>query len=113
MDLTLDEVHGVIQDYNDIDEALREGFRAIPNSNPDIADDEELLKELDEIVEADSQALPTPQVSNNQVRFGKRVLDMEMPEVPVDELSINDSVNTAESLETRWKRLRSNMATAD
>lgn len=84
----------------------------MPISNIDTVDDEELMKELDDIVEAEKPSRGKQSVKDH-VRVGKRILDMEMPEIPLDNPSnTNNFQDNQDSLEKRWKKLRSNLTTA-
>ncbi|KAI1729652.1 snf7 domain-containing protein [Ditylenchus destructor] len=108
VDSTIDNVHEVMNDYMDIEDTIREGLKNMPTS--DTVDDAELESELNEILAEGAgkkSAEPAKDVlSPNQVRVGKRVLDLgDLPDVPSN--AIDESPEKArESLEARWKRLR-------
>jgi hypothetical protein len=101
-----------MDDYNDIEEAMRCGI----NSLSDTTDDAELESELNELIEQDKSEsarndlkLPEVLANSNTVRVGKRVLDFDLPAVPSSgpSTSREASPNKPEfSLEERWKRLR-------
>lgn len=134
VDMTMDSVLETMQDYRDVEEALREGFRSLPAG--DSVEEAELESELNELIreaaaeeeekkrEADI-GQPIAE-SGNRVRVGKRTLDLsDLPEVPAGmPMGLGDFVGPSTSsassraamengngasLEERWKRLRTQM----
>lgn len=119
----MDSVLETMQDYQDVEEALREGFKNLPAAG-DSVDEAELESELNELIregaEEEERARakeepPVIPVADNRVRVGKRVLDLtDFPEVPTGGIpstatpasSSHSAENGDNSLEERWKRLR-------
>ena len=118
----MDNVLETMQDYKDMEEALRDGLRSI--SSVDVPD-EELESELNELIREDEAekmrteevklVIPRPataaEQNGNRVRVGKRVLDLsDLPEVPSGftgpSTSSANKNGRDDSLEERWKRLR-------
>lgn len=118
----MDSVLETMQDYRDVEDALREGFRAMPAG--DSVDEAELESELNELIreaaaeEEKGKPAKEPSISQptavtgNRVRIGKRVLDLsDLPEVPTSSIGAPSTSRGTEengdvSLEERWKRLR-------
>uniref|UniRef100_A0A915CW07 Charged multivesicular body protein 7 n=1 Tax=Ditylenchus dipsaci TaxID=166011 RepID=A0A915CW07_9BILA len=105
VDVTMDSMHEIMSEYNDVEEALRDGFRNLP-THSDSVDETELEAELNEIL-AENGKTQEKALQPNQVRIGKRVLDLgDLPDVPTSSLSGLTDSSAKESLEARWKRLR-------
>lgn len=123
VDTTMDNLLETMQDYRDMEDALRDGLRSM--SSVDVPD-EELESELNELIREDEASkliseespviIPRPATvaveNGNRVRVGKRVLDLsDLPEVP-SSFTGGPSTSSAnkngkdDSLEERWKRLR-------
>jgi hypothetical protein len=118
----MENVLETMQDYRDIEDVLRDGFRSI--SSIDVPD-EELESELNELIREDETekmrseeatfGIPRPATvavpNGNRIRVGKRVLDLsDLPEVPSGftgpSTSSANKNGRDDSLEERWKRLR-------
>ncbi|KAI3421059.1 hypothetical protein GPALN_014685 [Globodera pallida] len=136
VDITMDSVMETMQDYQDVEEALREGFKHLPSAASESLDDAELESELNALIregEEEEQRVaerawpkvpvPVAVEDNNRIRVGKRVLDLgDLPEVPkggpAQIFAAASSSSTpvlaenggTSSLEERWKRLRMHAA---
>lgn len=108
----MDNVLETMQDYKDVEEALRDGFRSMGG---DTLDEAELEGELNEMIreaaaEEEKIKQKEPAAEDNRVRIGKRVLDLsDLPEVPNKQPSAAGPSTSKEengTLEERWKRLR-------
>lgn len=121
----MDNLLETMQDYRDMEVAMRDGLRSISSVE---VPDEELESELNELIREDEaekliseelafvtppRSLPVAVENGNRVRVGKRVLDLsDLPEVPSGFTTNSPSTSSAnkngkdDSLEERWKRLR-------
>jgi hypothetical protein len=76
VDEAMDSVHEVMQDFNDIDEAIHTGLKNLP-AGRDSIDEADLENELSEILGENNPA-------DNSVKVGGRVLDLldDFPQIP-------------------------------
>ncbi|KAL3090028.1 hypothetical protein niasHS_006480 [Heterodera schachtii] len=123
VDLTMDGVLETMQDYQDVEEALREGFKHLPLAGGESVDEAELESELNELIREEegakaleeaeerraaerAKAIAVPVAvpaaiaeENNRIRVGKRVLDLGdlLPEVPKGEPSAGTVASASSS----------------
>jgi len=101
IDVTVENVNEILQDYQDIEETIRGGFRNLASHSGSV-DEAELESELNELLEeAEEEKAKAEPAIENRVRIGKRILDFDLPEVPSGLPNGNET-----ALEERWKRLR-------
>ncbi len=107
-------INRAFKDYQDIDNALREGISNI-SAHGDSVDEDELETELREILAEDKYKGEKEgeggTVGPSQVRLGKRILEIsDLPDVPTRSLASTTPKGKGVDLEERWKRLRTGVA---